>query len=703
MENNVIENIKKKFNEDDINNKITQFIQLLSNYDIFDLLIKINNKIYNSRNESKKHNSEILEMTRNYIISLYMSNLFLGSNPVLENDLKIILEMSKVIIYDCISCSNLNTIEKNFDTFPRRMYELSYGKGYFIIEINILCELLKGQESLIFDVYGIHSEEIIEGLIKLVETQAMVAYNAINKKENQKHFFCINDITNWPKNFIADLSVNIGETKEYANRKKFANWYGIEMPMKYKPFICIDGKSYYFDISLILDSFYRALQKAIFNKNKNNVTIWKDNQSKKVEELSVQQITNILNKDAVSYTNNYYQIENKEWAENDAIIVFNNILFVLEVKSGSYTPKSALLDEESHIKSKDTLVNAPRNQCERVINKLKESKIINLYDHTHKNIKTTLNLRDFDYIIPIIVTLDPLGEVLSMLINEKYDISPISISLSDLATYSVFFENDSLMFIHFIIQRQKSITIKNIMVNDELDFLGSYLNNRNYVGRYNDIEKETGLENIGSLYIDNMHNEIDQYFLSQMQSKKPEYNLTPFVKNLIEYMSKNINKDIINLSIQILDQNIDFDVTFEKAVRQIILKQKQQNRFSSITIFAKNSDFIPIQLFVNHDNKIFADEEKVLPYIIATMKNKKYSKMYYIILNVTNEKITTANIKLLIINSLLNINTKEILNLQDHLKENSRQISKMYVKKIGRNDPCPCGSGKKYKKCCLNK
>lgn len=25
------------------------------------------------------------------------------------------------------------------------------------------------------------------------------------------------------------------------------------------------------------------------------------------------------------------------------------------------------------------------------------------------------------------------------------------------------------------------------------------------------------------------------------------------------------------------------------------------------------------------------------------------------------------------------------------------------MKKVGRNDPCPCGSGKKYKKCCLNK
>ena len=24
-------------------------------------------------------------------------------------------------------------------------------------------------------------------------------------------------------------------------------------------------------------------------------------------------------------------------------------------------------------------------------------------------------------------------------------------------------------------------------------------------------------------------------------------------------------------------------------------------------------------------------------------------------------------------------------------------------KKVGRNDPCPCGSGKKYKKCCMGK
>ncbi len=41
---------------------------------------------------------------------------------------------------------------------------------------------------------------------------------------------------------------------------------------------------------------------------------------------------------------------------------------------------------------------------------------------------------------------------------------------------------------------------------------------------------------------------------------------------------------------------------------------------------------------------------------------------------------------------------------EDHMKVlyKGQKSSKTYVReeKIGRNDPCPCGSGKKYKKCC---
>ncbi len=45
--------------------------------------------------------------------------------------------------------------------------------------------------------------------------------------------------------------------------------------------------------------------------------------------------------------------------------------------------------------------------------------------------------------------------------------------------------------------------------------------------------------------------------------------------------------------------------------------------------------------------------------------------------------------------------------LLDHLKEMKIPPTEAQWKRIpprvGRNDPCPCGSGKKFKKCCMEK
>ena len=50
---------------------------------------------------------------------------------------------------------------------------------------------------------------------------------------------------------------------------------------------------------------------------------------------------------------------------------------------------------------------------------------------------------------------------------------------------------------------------------------------------------------------------------------------------------------------------------------------------------------------------------------------------------------------------------KEIFD-EDKLKELYKEQKKSQTvvregAKVGRNDPCPCGSGKKYKQCCMNK
>ena len=36
-------------------------------------------------------------------------------------------------------------------------------------------------------------------------------------------------------------------------------------------------------------------------------------------------------------------------------------------------------------------------------------------------------------------------------------------------------------------------------------------------------------------------------------------------------------------------------------------------------------------------------------------------------------------------------------------KRDKKKITSKEIMHIGRNDPCPCGSGKKYKKCCYDK
>ena len=53
-------------------------------------------------------------------------------------------------------------------------------------------------------------------------------------------------------------------------------------------------------------------------------------------------------------------------------------------------------------------------------------------------------------------------------------------------------------------------------------------------------------------------------------------------------------------------------------------------------------------------------------------------------------------------NNKQNIERKEVSKKKitnDGGKETAKKQPKK-VEKIGRNDPCPCGSGKKYKQCC---
>ena len=68
------------------------------------------------------------------------------------------------------------------------------------------------------------------------------------------------------------------------------------------------------------------------------------------------------------------------------------------------------------------------------------------------------------------------------------------------------------------------------------------------------------------------------------------------------------------------------------------------------------------------------------------------------------EEITDNETTLDSNNSLnkLDVSSLDAATIKRLMDYQNRKPSVREYKKIGRNDPCPCGSGKKYKKCCLN-
>ena len=116
----------------------------------------------------------------------------------------------------------------------------------------------------------------------------------------------------------------------------------------------------------------------------------------------------------------------------------------------------------------------------------------------------------------------------------------------------------------------------------------------------------------------------------------------------------------------------------------------------------------------NLDNRIMGLDGKVYEQItpesnyektVSTNKNQNV-KTGTIMDGINNEleEITDSETTLDSNNSLnkLDVSSLDAATIKRLMDYQNRKPSVREYKKIGRNDPCPCGSGKKYKKCCLN-
>ena len=129
-----------------------------------------------------------------------------------------------------------------------------------------------------------------------------------------------------------------------------------------------------------------------------------------------------------------------------------------------------------------------------------------------------------------------------------------------------------------------------------------------------------------------------------------------------------------------LKKNSDDYKTITKDIRDIEL-----NFFKDIEDFGNDN-------WSNNEDK----NDVIKGFIWHILKFGMYNKD---MLDILSEEISLNKKELRLIDEFCKKykNIVAIWSLNGYTLDDKRQVKK---EKIGRNDPCPCGSGKKYKKCC---
>lgn len=174
----------------------------------------------------------------------------------------------------------------------------------------------------------------------------------------------------------------------------------------------------------------------------------------------------------------------------------------------------------------------------------------------------------------------------------------------------------------------------------------------------------------------------------------------------------------------------DFNFTNENFAKKSIAGFSAQGSTYDVgIIFIKDSGLFAIpffgtfcQIFEQEDYKIvpnydqciknFLNNEKISS-IILTYVAKKYPNFVDRVNEIENLNLTFEQIirrfksnnlgKPIIAPASILYSSKVFAQIVTKEAEKEENASKPKMPKVGRNDPCPCGSGKKYKKCCMPK
>ena len=188
--------------------------------------------------------------------------------------------------------------------------------------------------------------------------------------------FDLEKVTSLPRMLLDDLSWEPGQNAEFFKEGEYKGWPLRIWPIFQRPFIKLNGHYYCFELYNLLDNLYRTFQKIIFRRKPDYVATWNEKQQELSERLPIELLKAIL-PDAKIFDHIYYQWHSepsgtKRWYEADALLIYEDHLFIIEIKAGAFTYTSPAIDFPAYIESLKNLVLKPADQGKRFLEYIPE-------------------------------------------------------------------------------------------------------------------------------------------------------------------------------------------------------------------------------------------------------------------------------------------------------------------------------------------
>lgn len=641
---------------------------------------------------------------------------------VASNQLFVLLDNleEKLAPYAFAASSEQEDASRGGALFDAELMYMVRGKRYTCVNERFLHPLVQPHDAELRKLFGVGSDEVMEGFTRLqkaVGEERFVSLPAFREAVDQYYVsgslpsgddkqrlqtviedlfstvhFDVARITGWPDKLIAALSWVPGEARWRDDQ--FDCWPIVAMPVCERPFIRLGNASYCFEPYCLTDNFYRNLQYAVWQADPEYKFDWNKGQKKASETLVAQTFQSLL-PGAKLYTNVRYGSKKGTGFEGDIIVWYSDLLLIVEVKAGSFTSKAPLIGLDDQDKRYADLLSSPAAQCEHFLNYMKSCKdVIKVFNDTWE-MEAEIPVSAIAECIPICVMLENVNSVAARAEKSfRCSVNPgtLAIAVDDLLTYDMYFDSPT-RFVHFLRQRQRATHEPKLQLNDELDHLGMYIEHNVYSMEAQDIDDGT------ILICDGYRNQLDHYFNlygTGLEGAKPERQIPSLIHEFISYLDCHETGRNAQLAAIFLDADSASLNDIALQIQEQFKRQRLRGCLIIGLITLSNGDVVYTQILSPYLGGPQPTVNQLIHRVQAHMVYRKQTLATMLTLTFSREGHVCD----------VGWDEVDVSQIDEGEREQLREIGEKLTDahagragKVGRNEPCPCGSGLKYKKC----